>query len=471
MTEADPTIPRPAVLVLAGAVTAVLLVGHPVGIGTFLSAAAVALAVAAQRPRAGEPPVLADTAVALLLAATATVTTAGWVLALVLTAAIGAAALAVAGGPSWAQLATAALAPVRAGWAAVRELSGSLGRRLGREAVRRSAPALRGAGIALVLVTVFGTLFVSADKAFAELTERYLVPDVRFDVLASRVVVGVLVSVGAAALTLAPSRGRSGPAAAAERHLGRSEWLTALVALDLLFASFVAVQITVLFGGHTHVLETSGLTYAEYARHGFFQLLVVAGLTLAVIAGAVRWSRRREDRDRRLLQVLLGILCLLTLVVLASALRRLGLYEQAFGFTRARMLAHATLLWFAVLFVIVMAAGARWDASWLPRATVVVTGIALLTFALLRPDGLIAEHNIARFEETGRIDLAYLDGLSTDAVPALAQLPPGMRSCVLADDAVRLRGDDRWHALNLSRQQARRVLVRIDGIDGPCRTS
>lgn len=468
MTDTVP-IPRPAALVLAGAVTAVLVVGHPVGLGTFLSAVAVTFAVAAQGPRAGEPAVLAHTAVALLLAATTTVTAAGWVLALVLTATIGAGALAVAGGPSWAQLTVAVLAPVRTGWSAVRELSGSLRRRLGREGVRRSAPALRGAGIALVLVTVFGTLFVSADKAFAELTERYLVPDLRFDVLAGRVVVGMVVSVGAAALALAPSRGRDGPAGAPERHLGRPEWLTALVALDLLFAAFVAVQITVLFGGHTHVLETSGLTYAEYARHGFFQLLVVAGLTLAVIAGAIRWSRGREGRDRRLQQVLLGVLCLLTLVVLASALRRLGLYEQAFGFTRARMLAHATLLWLAVLFVLVMAAGARWDASWLPRATVVVTGVALLAFALLRPDGLIAERNIGRFEEAGRIDLAYLDDLSSDAVPALAQLPPGMWSCVLADDAVRLRGDDPWHALNLSRQQARRVLVRIDGIDGPCR--
>ena len=53
--------------------------------------------------------------------------------------------------------------------------------------------------------------------------------------------------------------------------------------LDALFLAFVAVQATVLFGGHAHVLETEGLTYAEYARQGFWQLLWVSALTLLVL--------------------------------------------------------------------------------------------------------------------------------------------------------------------------------------------
>ncbi len=468
-TPVDPTIDHPVALVLAGAVAAVLIVDSSVGLGTFLSATAVAFAVAAQSPRALDRPVLADATMALLLVATTMVTTAGWVLALALVTAVGFGALAVAGGPSWAQLAVAVLAPVRTSWAVVRELTTSLTGRLGGEGMRRSAPLLRGAGIALVLVAVFGALFLSADRAFAELTERYLVPHLEFDLLAARVFVGTLVTIGAGALALAPARRRDGPAPAARRQLDRVEWLPALVALDLLFAAFVAVQVTVLFGGHTHVLETSGLTYAEYARNGFFQLLVATGLTFAVIAGAVRWSGDGEGRERRLLQLLLGVLCLMTLVILASALRRLGLYEQAFGFTRARMLAHGMLLWFGALFLLTIAAGIRWDARWLPRAAAVVTGIALLGFCLVRPDALIAEHNVHRFGETGRIDLAYLDGLSADAVPALATLPTRLHPCVLADDAARLRGEDRWHAVNLSRREARAVLERLDGITGTCR--
>ena len=80
-----------------------------------------------------------------------------------------------------------------------------------------------------------------------------------------------------------------------------------------------------------HVLDTAGLTYAEYARSGFAQLLAVAALTFAVIAAARRWAAAAAAA------ALLAALCVLTLVVLASALKRLGLYEETYGFTRLRL--------------------------------------------------------------------------------------------------------------------------------------
>ena len=66
--------------------------------------------------------------------------------------------------------------------------------------------------------------------------------------------------------------------------------------LDALFLAFVAVQATVLFGGHRHVLETEGLTYAEYARQGFWQLLWVSALTLLVLSAVIRVAGREQHR-------------------------------------------------------------------------------------------------------------------------------------------------------------------------------
>jgi hypothetical protein len=235
----------------------------------------------------------------------------------------------------------------------------------------------------------------------------------------------------------------------------------ALGLLDLLFAVFVVLQVTVLLGGHDHVLRTAGLTYAEYARQGFFQLLAVGILTLGVVAGALRWAARNGRKDSMLLRVLLGVLCALTLVVLASALRRLGLYEAAFGFTQARLTAHAVIWWLGGMLVLVMAAGVRMRGWWLPRAALAVTAVALLTFSALNPDGLVASRNVSRFQETGRIDVAYLAGLSADAVPALAELPPNVRSCVLgmSGAARELGGSEPWYAWNLGREKARQVLA------------
>ncbi len=80
--------------------------------------------------------------------------------------------------------------------------------------------------------------------------------------------------------------------------MARLDWLLALGALIALFAAFVALQLATLFGGHEHVLRAAGLTYAEYARQGFGQLIAAAALTLAVIAAAADDLRRRERRHR-----------------------------------------------------------------------------------------------------------------------------------------------------------------------------
>ena len=142
----------------------------------------------------------------------------------------------------------------------------------------------------------------------------------------------------------------------------------------------------------------------------------MAALTLAVIAAAGRWARDGGT----LLRVLLGALCLLTLVVLVSALKRLGLYEETYGFTRLRLAAHAALLYLGALFCLVLVAR---GAAWLPRAVVAVTAASVLVFALADPERRIAEHNVDRYERTGKIDLDYLATLGPDAAPALARFP------------------------------------------------
>ncbi|HTE64307.1 MAG TPA: DUF4173 domain-containing protein [Solirubrobacteraceae bacterium] len=272
---------------------------------------------------------------------------------------------------------------------------------------------------------------------------------------------GLALAVGGGLLLVALRR-EPRPARPPARRLGRVEWAIALGALDLTLAAFVAVQVTTLFGGHDHVLDTAGLTYAEYARSGFFQLEVVAALTLAVIAAAARWARRETPGEDRLARALLGLLCVLTLVVLASALRRLGLYEDAFGATRLRLLVHVQLLWLGAVLLLVLIAGAARDGARLPRAVVAVSATAALGFAASDPDARIAERNVARYAETGNLDFRYLDTLSADAAPAIARLPPTLGACASARVRGALAAPDGLAGANAGRAQARELLARFE---------
>jgi hypothetical protein len=160
-----------------------------------------------------------------------------------------------------------------------------------------------------------------------------------------------------------------------------------------------------------------------------------------------------------LLRGLSGALCALTVVVLVSAVQRLLLYEDAFGLTRLRLFATAFALWLGALFALLILAGlAEPVRRRLGRTAVVGTALALLGFSLLSPDRLIAERNVERWRETGRLDTDYLTSLSADALPALVALPAGLG--VQAVFAAELDGTEPWSSYNVSRARARDLLRR-----------
>jgi uncharacterized protein DUF4153 len=87
--------------------------------------------------------------------------------------------------------------------------------------------------------------------------------------------------------------------------------------------------------------------------------------------------------------------------------------------------------------------------------------LALLALAALDPERFIAAHNVARWAETGRLDSSYLSTLSADAVPALVDLPPATRDCILAEIGDGLANPDEWRGTNLAREAARAELARV----------
>jgi hypothetical protein len=70
----------------------------------------------------------------------------------------------------------------------------------------------------------------------------------------------------------------------------------------------------------------------------------------------------------------------------------------------------------------------------------------------------VARDQVDRLATTGEVDVAYLSGLSADAVPALDRLPEPYRSCALAPVAAALGPSDPWYAANTGRARARAVL-------------
>ncbi|WP_336320583.1 DUF4173 domain-containing protein [Streptomyces lavendofoliae] len=450
---------------LATAVLSALLLGDGLGVNLLLVALPASLtayfaAVAACRRI--RPWTLVWGLGGLALLAVPALRDAGWPTFLALVSALGLGSLALHGSRKWRGILFSpfglfdSIVPgLLWAWRGLRERAGGAPGRLG--------PMVRTIAVAVGLLVVFGALFAGADAAFADLLGS-LAPDVSVTEGPWRVLLFVLGLVGA----LAAARAAAAPLrwdrleARPGRPRARMEWALPLIVLDLLFAAFNAVQLTVLFGGYEKVLSQTGLTYAEYARQGFWQLLWATLLTIAVIGLALRWAPRGGARDRTLVRSVLGVLCLLTLVVVASALRRMDLYVDAYGLTRLRVSVAAMELWLGVVLVLIMVAGVMGvRRSQLPRAVAASAAAGVLAFGLASPDGLVAERNVQRYETTGKIDIGYLDGLSADAVPALDRLPEPLRSCALRIVAGDLFEDrPPWYATDLAEARAREILDR-----------
>ncbi|MDJ0464333.1 DUF4173 domain-containing protein [Streptomyces sp. H27-C3] len=454
---------RPGTLwaALATALLSALLLGDGLGPNLMLVAVPAALAAYFAARAAGRrvrPWTLVWALGGLALLAVPALRDAGWPTLLAVVSALALGSLALHGNRTWPGVLIGCLGifgSVGSGsawaWRGVRE----------RAEVSRGrwAPVVRTTLVAVVLFVVFGALFAGADAAFAGLLGG-LIPDVSVADGPWRIflfalgLVGALAAARTAAAPMRWDRIEVRPA----RARGRTEWALPLIVLNLLFAAFIAVQLAVLFGGYEKVLSDTGLTYSQYARQGFWQLLWATVLTLGVIGLALRWAPRGGARDRTLVRSVLGTLCVLTLVVVASALRRMDLYMDEYALTRLRVSVTAMELWLGLVIVVIMAAGV-FGSRWLPRAVAVSAAAAVLVFGLVSPDGLVAERNVERYRTSDKIDVQYFQDLSADAVPALDTLPEPLRSCSLM--GIERRLDDKlgsWYATSLGETRAREIL-------------
>jgi two-component system sensor histidine kinase BaeS len=432
-----------------GLLAAIVLPYRDPGVGTavlLLAAGGVILTFSVHRR---SPFTLTCAALCALLAVIVAVRDADWIVMLCLFAGGAVCVAAVVNGRSLPAFVLAGFAWPLAGLRGLPWLGRSL---RGVAGLSAGAAALRTVVWSLLALLVFGLLFASADAVFAEWAGA-VIPDLELESFVLRAFLTVAVGgmvLAAAYLALNPPRldSRSGPARPVAH---RYEWLAPVLLVDAVFLVFLVAQATVIFGGHDYLESTTGLTYAEYVHEGFGQLTVATALTLLVVWAAARKAPRATPSDLAWLRGVLGLLCALTLVVVGSALYRMHVYQEAYGFTRLRLLVDVFEGWLGLLVLAVMAAGVTLRAAWLPRAALLSGAGLLLALAVVNPDAWIAQHNLDRYAETGKVDWYYLRGLSDDAVPVLAELPEDEAACALGG---RERSDDDWLGWNLGRHRA-----------------
>ncbi len=294
----------------------------------------------------------------------------------------------------------------------------------------------------VLLVTV---LLASGDAIFRSKLDSLF--DVAFSLAIARWIRGgIFTACAAVVLTgvfaFATRRREFIEAAAPKRSLTSLETSALLGSLTMLLVAFGVLSTPCALAPSACELP-DGVTYADAAHEGFFQLLFAAISILALLMALPA----RTQLGERALKGLSTALVLATMPMLVSATARLWRYETTYGLTVLRLMAYAGLA-----FVGAMLAWRALTLWVLPRQFVIgaltLLSTTLLSLAVLSPERFIAEHNLAMTDHP--VDIWYLQSLGADAVPTLLKLGvyPGDKPT-----------HDSLLTWNLGRARARRALA------------
>lgn len=234
---------------------------------------------------------------------------------------------------------------------------------------------------------------------------------------------------------------------------GSAFGLTILILLNSVYILFTIIQFKYFFNGSLQ----AGLTYAEYARRGFFELIAVTIINWTILISFLKFIKTNNKSMEILLKVMHSLLIMLSGIMLVSAFQRLTMYEVAYGFTFDRVLAHSFMIFliiiFAYTFIRVWLEGLKLIHFYLIVGLLFYTGLNVIHI-----EKFIAEKNWERYEEMGKIDVFYLSNLKSAGLDVLIRLQEEKPDDKELQETINMMnewedysGDMPWQSFNLAK--------------------
>ncbi|PLX28560.1 hypothetical protein C0581_01480 [Candidatus Parcubacteria bacterium] len=276
--------------------------------------------------------------------------------------------------------------------------------------------------IAAPILFIFGLLFVNADAVFAQWINNVFSFDFNIKeetvwrfvrtILLTLLLGGLFYTVIDPSYVLKEKKFRA-------FKIDNTVISIVLGLVNVLFMLFVFIQLNYLFGSHDFVVQNN-IKFAEYARSGFFQLAWVIALAAAMLI--VFYRSAVHHGSHTLLKILKVLLVVQVGVIAMSALKRMNIYQDQFGYTVLRLYVE----WFIYFSVIILTLSAvSISIDWKFRNflyTSMVLGVgAMCIVSSINVDRVIARENVDRYINEGKeLDMRYLIfDLSLDAAPEI----------------------------------------------------
>ena len=189
-----------------------------------------------------------------------------------------------------------------------------------------------------------------------------------------------------------------------------------LVSILIIYTLFVIIQFRYLFASSDNL--PFGLTFESYARRGFFELMALTAINIALILITCWLSK---DQRARLTKVLCFYLCAVTAVLLTSSFYRMWLHGSDDGLTRMRLLVFGFLIFKAIGILVTFVYISRPNFN-IVAIYCLIALIYYLSLNIIPIDNIVAHSQVNKYFASGRAGMHYALTLSDDAAPQIARL-------------------------------------------------
>ncbi len=163
-------------------------------------------------------------------------------------------------------------------------------------------------------------------------------------------------------------------------------------------------------------LVPEGYTAARYARSGFFQLAAVAAINLIAIISASVFTKKPDGKGNRTIKILNVVLSSFTLILIATAIRKMVLYIDLFGFTRLRIITTLFMLFLGAVFIFVIIRQFKRGFNTV-ASSIITAAVMASVLCTVNIDARVVQFNVSLYRN-GKIsecDINSFYGLSLSA--------------------------------------------------------
>lgn len=204
------------------------------------------------------------------------------------------------------------------------------------------------------------------------------------------------------------------------------------------YVIYLLSQVTYLFGAFSGEIPLGvSVSLSHYARRGFFEMSAVAFINLCLIGGGALLSKRQNGQLSKLFKGFSVFFCLFTMLLIVTAMSKMGLYITEMGLTHKRILVSLAdiILFTAFLGILIKI----FKGNFPYMKITMYTAISLMClYFVVSPDYVIANFNTSAYlsGKHQSIDLYTIDDLD-NRYYALVNLDRLTESDVpaIADDA------------------------------------